>query len=108
MRRYISNYIILPDASVLHNHIVSIDDGCLVELQQFSGELAYTIYVPNPILIISEANSSIVENLFESSADLLEFCDLLLHCNLSQNLEPRDSIVVLELDFQQRYFSKLD
>ena len=107
MRRYISNYIILPDASVLHNHIVSIDDGRMVGLHQFSGELAYTIYVPNPILIIPEVNSYIVDNLFESSADLLEFCDLLSHCCLSQNIEHGDSVIAIELDFHQHYFSKL-
>ena len=107
MHRFISNYIILPDARVLHNHIVCFDDGRLFELHPFSGELAYTIYVPNPIIIISKDIVSRVKSIFEDSFDMPEFCILLSQCRFSHGLKLGDSVVALELDFCQRYISEL-
>lgn len=107
MLRFISNYIILPWGRVLHNQVLSIDDGRLVEIQPFSGELAYTIYVSNPILIIPVDEASTINNMFESSTDMPEFCNLLDQCHFSQRMESGDLVTALELDFQQHYISKL-
>ena len=104
MKQFISNYIILPDGRVLNNYIVKVSqEGYLIELLPFSEELAYTIYVPNPILIIPEYISYSVDYIFKSSSDIAEFCNLLSRYQSLQSLNKGDKVTIMELDFQQKY-----
>ncbi len=107
MPKFISNYVILTDGKVLHNHIVITDDsGRMKEIVPFDTELAYTRFVPNPIMICNHAEAEVVKTTFDCCKSLNEFCDAiaLKHYPAMQKGMPMS---VLELDFEHRVINKL-
>lgn len=107
MRRYISNYVVLADGTILYNHIISVDgNDTLISIEPIDGELAYTQYVPDPIVVCHRADVIYLTSLFHDSRNLAELCAALTEHQFKAII-PDEKTVLLQACFDENYISEI-
>ncbi|MBQ7690879.1 MAG: hypothetical protein IJT30_06815 [Muribaculaceae bacterium] len=98
MPRYIANYTILPSATILRNHVTTVDNrGHLLALKPINDELAYTTYVPHPMLVLPSGCHSTVNQLAHHARNLDDLRQFLRQLNLKPPLTG-DSVLLYQID----------
>ena len=105
MQRFITNYTIVPPGCVLTNHITEVDShGRLTSIKPVDEELAYTAYVPNPLLVAPSHALQQVLQMVESASYVQPLCELLATIPA---INPHEQVVVLELFFDRHTYRRL-
>ena len=107
MKRFISNYTITGSGEEFINHITTVDDeGRLVSILPFDRELGNTIYVPEPLCVVTTDDANFVEEAFRDSASREQLKRRLKDMETSQP-QSGISVMVLRLDFAHNILNRL-
>lgn len=107
MKRFITNYTILPNGQELINHITTVnDDGTLLSIEAFDRELGNTIYVPVPLCVVALSDAPRVERVFHESPSRYYFKEKLVWQDATL-VQPGTLVAVMKLDFARNTIIKL-
>ena len=107
MKRYISNFTILPDGTELINHITTLgDDGKLMSILPFDRELGNTRYVPTVLCVARAADCAQVEKVFKEASSRERFAELLCQGGMVAPQEGEKTLVLC-LDFRTKIINEI-
>ncbi len=105
--RFLANYTIMPTGRVMTNHIISIDEEQrLTDIAAANHELAYTTYVPHPLLLISADRTETAAAMIQQARDINTLCQLLAGSRMPM-VEARQRVALYEIDFAAKRCRRL-
>lgn len=108
MKRYISNYTILPSGEEFVNHITTLsNDDMLISISPFDRELGNTHYAPLPLVIVPSTLYNKVKEIFLAASSREHFKLQLAMAGFNTSATGLAQVVVASLDFVNKSITQL-